>query len=374
MRHDAEAIVVGAGPAGATAALVLARAGLEVLLLEKRRFPRDKLCGGFLAARSVNLLEALHGEEAAAGLYHHSDDRFQVWHHGALVADRRLGDRMAFVQRLEFDQFLARQAERAGARLLEEAEAVACETGLEPGAAGAVVRLKDGRELRSRWLVAADGALSRLRRQLEPGFQPGGAALELHVPGGANEPPRLDFGPFPWGYGWRFPKRGCATVGVGGWGAHKGGQRELLKDYLDELGLEGGAAAGWPIPDRPARALAQGRLLLAGDAAGFAEPISGEGIYYALRSGQRAAQAVLAARAAPEGRAAEELRRAYLDGTAHIRRQMRASRLFRPLFYSPRAQRRLLEIFCSLPELRSVEWHDIFIHTARGLLRRQARA
>lgn len=361
-----EAIVVGAGPAGSTAAFVLARAGLEVLLLEKRSFPRDKLCGGFLAARTLGLLEELHGSEAPAALYHHTDDRFQVWHAGDLITDRRLGDRMAFVQRLEFDHFLAEQARRAGAVLEEGQEAV----GITWEPDGVTVQLKGGDTRRARWVVGADGALSKVRRQLEPHFQPGGAALELHARGQEDLPPRLDFGLFPWGYGWRFPKRDCVSVGVGSWGAHVGNQRGLLKAYLERLGLEDAAAPGWPLPDHPAAVLARGRLLLAGDAAGFCEPITGEGLYYALRSGQRAALAVLAAREAPASRAAKALKDSYRDGTAHIRRQMRASLLFRPLFNSPRFQGRLLEIFCGLPELRSVEWSDIFRHTLAGVWRR----
>ena len=363
-----EVIVVGAGPAGSTAAFVLAQAGLEVLLLEKRRFPRDKLCGGFLAARTLGLLEELHGREAPAALYHHTDDRFQVWHAGALLADRRLGDRMAFVQRIEFDHFLAEQARRAGAVLEEEQEAVG--VAWEPD--GVTVQLKGGDTRRARWVVGADGALSKVRRQLEPGFQPGGVALELHARGQEDQPPRLDFGLFPWGYGWRFPKRDCVSVGVGGW-RRGGGERALLKAYLERLGLKDTSAPGWPLPDHPAAVLARGRLLLAGDAAGFCEPITGEGLYYALRSGQRAALAVLAAREAPASRAAEALKDSYRDGTAHIRRQIRASLLFRHFFHHPRAQGRLLGILCDLPELHSVEWSDIFRCTLTGIWRQRPR-
>jgi len=363
MPRDAQVLVVGAGPAGATAACLLARAGVEVLLLDKRVFPRDKLCGGFLAARSVNLLEELHGARNCLPLFHTSEDRFQIWHGGRQLVDRHLGDRMAFVQRLEMDHFLVRQAQAAGVRLLEGAEAVELVEGHRPGEGGVRVRLRDGGELRSSLLVVADGAQSRLLRQLQPRLRPGGVAMELHLPATVEEPPRLDFGLFPWGYGWRFPKRGCETVGVALWGRHTAGCRKHLKDYLALLGLPEAPAMGWSLPDRCLPRLTMGRVLFAGDAAGLCEPISGEGIYYALRSGERASQALLEA---PDGGLA--LARAYQRGTAHMRSQMRASRIFRPIFHARPVQERLLRAFCQLPELRQVEWTDIFRVAARNLL------
>lgn len=362
MASDAQVIVVGAGPAGSTAACLLARAGLSVLLLEKRAFPRDKLCGGFLAARSLGLLEQLHGAETCQELYHASDDRFQIWHAGGLVVDRRLGDRMAFIQRLELDHFLVRQAQLAGARLVENVEALELVQGAVAGHSQVVLRLRDGREVRASHLVVADGAQSRLARQLQPRARSQGLAMEVQVPFAGEAVPRLDFGLFPWGYGWLFPKRGCVTVGVAQWGGRKEGCKTLLANYLRLLGLPEVPASGWVLPDRPLRRLCLGRVLFVGDAAGLCEPISGEGLYYALRSGERAALALLQS---PDPQA---LDRAYLKGTAHIRGQMRASRLFRPIFYSKGLQAPLLRAFSHLPELDRVEWRDIFRVAARTLL------
>lgn len=358
-----QVLVVGAGPAGSTVALLLARAGVRVRLLDKREFPRDKLCGGYLAFRTLGLLEDLHGSAWPGALLHEQRDRFQIWHQGHLVCDRALGDRMGFIQRLEFDEWLARQAVAAGAELWERCEVVETHSTVS----GVRVRLADGRTLEAEWLVGADGVFSRVRRAVDPDWKPGVASLEVQVPCDEDLPPRLDFGLFPWGYGWRFPKRGVQTVGVEAVHGRTGPLTAILHGYLERLGLESqGRIAGWPLPDRPSR-LTKDRMVLVGDAGGLCEPISGEGIYFALRSGERAAGALLTALQGPAGQGVGLLHTAYRNGTRRLRRQLLAGRLFRPVFHHPRHQERLLRAYADLPGLGQVEWTDIVRVAARSL-------
>ncbi|MCA9783580.1 MAG: geranylgeranyl reductase family protein [Candidatus Delongbacteria bacterium] len=355
MRANARVIVVGAGPSGATAACLLARAGIEVLLLEKRTFPRDKLCGGYLAARTIGLLEELHGSALPAGLYHDTRDAFAIHHAGEAIVQRELGGRMAFVQRRELDHFLVRQAVSAGAVLQER-----CEVESITAVGGAVeVRAKDGTVHRADWVIAADGALSRLRRCLAPGEGGHQTALELSIPSERTDPARLDFGLFPWGYAWDFPKRGMRMVGVCGPPQRTGEQKALLEAYRLRLGLPRAKVDGWPLPDRPIRRLARGRVLFVGDAGGLCEPISGEGIYYALRSGERAASALLADGLGQEPRPEARVAATYTHSMAFVMRQIRFSLLFRPLFHRPGFQRRMLQALVHLPELKDIEWTDV---------------
>ncbi len=351
MPNKHQVIVVGAGPAGATAAFLLAQGGMDVLLLEKRTFPRDKLCGGFLADRSLGLLEQLHGDAIPSDLYHDTRDVFAIHHEGEELVHRELGGRMAFVQRIELDEFLARRAQEAGAELREGC-AVA---GAAQNEQQVLVELADGTVLRADWVVAADGVFSKLRKCFAPGEGGHQTALELSIPSDYDGPPRLDFGLFPFGYAWDFPKRGLRMVGVCGVPGKSGDQKQLLKEYRERLGYPEAKVQGWPLPDKPIRRLARNRVLFTGDAGGLCEPNSGEGIYYALRSGEKAARALL-----DHGEVgSRKTGTVYENSLAFVRRQLAFGRGFRPWFHKPGFQRRVLNSLVHLPELKDLEWYDV---------------
>ena len=310
--------VVGAGPAGATAALVLARAGVDVALLDRAPLPRDKTCGGGVVARAFPLLPAgveVPIERRLARV----ESRFVDA--GVAVTVERSTPLVHMAMRAPFDLALTEAARAAGAAL--HASHAVERIGLDSDH----VELETSHgPIRARILVAADGATGSTARAagwdaplptvpaLEAEVEVSSPVLARH-----GECARFDLGVPAGGYGWVFPKADHLSVGVG---VFAGDARRRLKDelarYLRTTGLGEARVMrvrGAPIPVRPRQAPARGRVLLAGDAAGLADPLTGEGISLAIASGRLAAEAVLAARLDPRaavGRYLAALRREVL--------------------------------------------------------------
>jgi flavin-dependent dehydrogenase len=292
MRCDV--LVAGAGPAGCAAAVAARRADprLVVLVVDAARFPRDKVCAGAITGGGLR-------ELAAAGL------ELRVPHavvtHATLRACGRaqrvrLPRPAAVVRRIELDADLVAQARAAGAWVLEGAPL----RGVDGGRA-----LTGAGEVHFAALVCADGAAGASRAAL--GLPPGRHALLREVSAGpaAQWDLLFDLDAGVPGYAWRFPRfedRGAGeTAGVYAWErvAELGG---ALAGWCAREGLAGAAdAARFPLRlYEPGAAVGRGRALLAGDALG-ADPLTGEGLRYALWSGRIAG--ALAARAAARGRA-----------------------------------------------------------------------
>ena len=291
-----DAIVIGAGPAGATAARRLAAGGARTLLLERERLPRYKACGGGVPLRTEALLE-LPLNDVVEGVI----DTIEVSRFGTTWFRKRSSRPLAsMVMRDRFDGWLADAATAAGAELRDgcAAQGVA----LHPG--GVEVETPDGRE-RGRWLLAADGATGAIARRC--GFPIAGARsaayeLEVAAPPAALERWRgaanVDVGYRPWGYGWVFPKAGSLSVGLVAAPSRGRGIRRQARRYLDRLGLaeaELQRVAGHPIRYRRSRSepVARGAAMLLGDAAGLADEFTAEGIAYAVHSANLAAEAIL---------------------------------------------------------------------------------
>ncbi len=294
--------VIGAGPAGCSAALALARAGHAVLLLEKAALPRYKTCGGGVLARAFKLLPA-NCESVVERSFHS-------------VALNFLGTGMDFVatrpqpmvymtMRADLDCLLAREAQTAGIQLVESC------------CVKRVSLLNDGVEIiserenyRAKFVIAADGVHSATAKAAGwpelPALAP---ALEHEIYPAADDfarfsqRPRFDFGAIDAGYAWVFPKRDHLSVGILSTQRVCPDLQSKLAEYLHQLGLgrvEKTERHGYLIPLAPRRGpLARGRVLLAGDAAGLVDPVTAEGITHAILSGQLAATALTAGRLEP---------------------------------------------------------------------------
>lgn len=340
--HEFDVIVVGAGPAGASAALALGGQGLRVGIVEKAVLPRYKTCGGGVLRRAAALLpldfqSVVERECHAAELVHHVPSlRFVC---------RRERPVISMVMRDRFDHLLVRAAEQAGTTLFTGTTVT--EVKLAPS--GVHLGTSAG-EFGARFVIAADGANSAVARKLGfPELRDVVPAFESEVTFPADEMKRLtetarfDFGFVPAGYAWVFPKRDHLSIGVLTTRRGAANLPDYYRRYLDLLGLGRPLREekhGYLIPCVPRRGLfGTPRVLLTGDAAGLADPVTAEGITAGILSGQLAAQAIVAGGGDPA--AAARVYRAMLE--EKLLRDLRVARwLARVLYDWPRLRAGLL--------------------------------
>jgi geranylgeranyl reductase family protein len=316
MGFDADVIVAGAGPAGTTAARRMAQAGLRVLIVERFALPRQKPCGGGISTRVFARFPYLN--DALARIPHHPvSSLYLEGPSGGVFRMRSNGPAVVLIRRIEFDHLLARLAIEAGARLIAPAAIAQA----EQDATAVTLKLRDGRRLRAPMVIAADGVNSVIARRIgmNPGWPAAHLALDMmeETPVAnlqTSEPETLwvfyGYGGAH-GYAYVFPKREHVNVGIGYLLPYFREQVDeapyaLQQRFVSELrqrGLMEGESrrehfTPFLIPvGGPLRETARGRVLLAGDAGGFVNGFSAEGIYYAMVTGDLAAAAVLGARA-----------------------------------------------------------------------------
>lgn len=293
-----DVVVVGAGPAGASAAYAAAVAGRRVLLLEKSELPRYKTCGGGIIGPSRDCLPPgfeLPLQDRVHAVTFSLDGRF---------ARTRRSRKMLFglINRPEFDAQLVEHAQKAGAELRTGVTVTRVEQHgpAVPDRRTVAVVLADGETVLARAVVGADGSASRIGAHV--GVKLGqvdlGLEAEIPVPPSVAEDWKgrvlIDWGPMPGSYGWVFPKGDTLTVGVISARGEGAATKRYMEDFVARLGLSGfeptissGHLTRCRTDDSP---LSRGRVLVCGDAAGLLEPWTREGISYALRSGRLAGE------------------------------------------------------------------------------------
>jgi flavin-dependent dehydrogenase len=350
-----EVLIVGAGPAGATAARALARGGVPVRLLDRSVFPRNKPCGGGISMRA--LARFPHLERELSRIATHTVSRLHLEGpdgHATIVESKTPAALM--IRRVEFDALLVSLAQDAGAQVIGGADVVQA----HEDADHVELVTRDGRRFAAPIVIAADGVHSVVARRLglRNAWPAGSVALDmmeetpratlrdvdpsvLWVAYGYQSPHVADCGSriaerpnpqstrdpqsirnpqsvarnvgLPKGYAYIFPKRDHVNIGIGYVLSHYREQvdaapyalqRGFIAHLRDRGIVEGDSVRAnftpFIIPvGGPLRRPGRGRTLLAGDAAGLVNGFTAEGIYYAMVSGELAARAVLDAGAAP---------------------------------------------------------------------------
>jgi geranylgeranyl reductase family protein len=346
-KTSCEVLVIGAGPSGASAAYWLAEAGHDVILVEKKHFPREKTCGDGITPRGVRQLLDMGLTDELSG--HHRFDGLRCLAFGKeLLLDwPRHPDYPSYgyvITRADLDAFVAARAEKAGATLWQGVEAVAPlgeSAASGGGAGGALLKNHDDNhttEVHASYVVVADGANSRFGRAL-------GATRERSVPLGlalrgyytsprSDEPyieSHLDIrdrdGAVVPGYGWVFPMGdGRVNVGVGllcTEGRWKNvNTTKIMESFVDYAPpswcLSDESACGAPTGGKLPMGLSVGPrvgpdYLIVGDASGSINPFNGEGIAYGYETGRLAATTIAAAIAAGDTHALRHFERALQD-------------------------------------------------------------
>jgi geranylgeranyl reductase family protein len=307
--HRSDVLVVGAGPAGATAAFILATQGLRVTLLDRREFPRPKLCGGLLTWKTIKVIEEvfhLTADDLKAGRVIHCESRsYLVAGPSGRGVVRTLDFPFHLVEREAYDHLFLERAIRAGVAFHPGRRVVSVDPQRKE------ILTAGGETHRGRFILGADGVHSLVRKSLERGRRiptvksaETAAALEVFVPNeavaGFPDPPAIFYGHLPWGYAWSFPGNGHRVLGIAGLRTRSGRRlRSAFAAFAASLSLPRGLTAriaGHSLPyGNYLETPGHGSTLLVGDAAGLADPFLGEGLYYAHRSAALAAAAIMEA-------------------------------------------------------------------------------
>ena len=337
-----DVIIIGAGVAGSSAAYDLGKAGLKVLVLEKEKLPRYKTCGGGIVLRAVNLLPfeispVVQTRISSADVFDHENKiRFIIKRDKPIIY---------FVMRADLDNYILSKAMEKGTVVFDQYEVKE------------IITLTDGVEVKTnsqtfsaKYVIAADGAIGismslfKLNQQI------------VRVPAIENEivvddktlkqfkdVARFDFGFVPHGYGWVFPKRNHLSVGVAFMKKVNQSIHMWFKKYLDLLEINQGNIIssqkhGYVIPlIRGKTNCCTGRILFAGDNLGFIDPLTAEGISYAIETGQLAAHAII-------GNYPDyiEVVKDYTSGVDKVHIEIKSARFLSKVVYGPLVLRKFI--------------------------------
>ena len=331
MKRHYTAVVLGAGPAGAACGISLQKNGVNHCVLDKAVFPRKKTCAGLVTGKTFRLLQALYDGAVSDALFCDTADTVRLLRGKEEIAAAAIKQPVRLVNRETFDNALTECYRSLGGTLYEGVR-VSVDTKNHR------LLLQNGDELYYDNLIFADGALSLSRKLYAVAKRRLAFGAEIYLPTEKLPSKSVDlyFGYIANGYIWTFPHGDSVCVGAAGAYDQTTDYRAILTRFLAERGIDAADGRivgaflpyGTPVPQQNFPE----DVMLVGDAGGFADPISGEGLYMALQTGIYAAQAVKT----------QEPKRRYLQAVRPLLQIIRDGRRVQKLFYHPAVHSRLL--------------------------------
>ena len=319
-----DTVVIGAGPAGSSCGITLQRRGVKNCVIDKAVFPRHKTCAGMVTGKTYKLINRLFGEHDTDCLFCDTASVIRLFQRREELVSAPLSAPVRLVKRKDFDNALVSRYRELGGTLFEG------EKILRIDYAANKIKLKSGKTISYSNLIFADGALSIAHKRLDFKKEKLAFGIEAYVPRELFPTDSADiyFKYIDNGYVWVFPHGDTVCAGLGAPYRKEVDYKGVLAGFLRESGGDPDSAKyigaflpyGNPVPQNKL----PDNVMLIGDAAGFADPITGEGLYMALRSGICAAEAVLTKRP----------KESYLNSVKPLRRAVTDGKRAQSLFYS----------------------------------------
>jgi geranylgeranyl reductase family protein len=330
-----DVIVIGSGVAGSSAAYDLAKTGLKVFVIEKEKLPRYKTCGGGVVSRAANLLpfeisSVVQKVVSSADVYDQENNlKFQIKTDSAMIS---------FVMRADLDNHILSKALEKGAMIFNNTEVKGIDI-----KAGNVSIETGSKTFTANYVIAADGATGFSMTYFKlyhnvirvPAVE-SEMIVDEETYNKFNKTARFDFGFVPHGYGWVFPKKDHLSVGVAFMKKTNQSIQNWFKKYLELLEINAvnilkNEKHGYVIPLIKGKPnCSNGRILFAGDNLGLADPLTAEGIRYAVETGRLAASSII-----KYFNSHNDVVKNYSESIERVHKEIKSAKFLAKLVYGP---------------------------------------